>query len=136
MPPLASFFNSFEEQVVDGSANPARGEAAAAERFVDGGDAADFEEAGLLVVEVVGEDFELRLDHFEVARRAARLDLAVERDHLSGLEFVFEIRAVKPHRFERGQVLADGHLEDRHRAGAEQGGAADFADDAGHLAGL
>ncbi len=85
---------------------------------------------------VVGQNFKLRLDHLEVARRAARLDLAIERDHLSGLEPVFEIRAVEPHRLERSEVLADGHLEDRHRPRTQQYRASHLADDAGHLAGL
>jgi hypothetical protein len=58
----------FLEQIVDGAAKPARSETATAQRFVDGSDPADFEQPALLVMMIVGQDFELRLDHLEVAR--------------------------------------------------------------------
>jgi hypothetical protein len=78
------------EEVEDGFALPARGQAAAAERLIDGRDAANFEQAGFGVVRVVGEQLELRLDHFEVAGGARGLDLAVDGDGLAGVEFAVQ----------------------------------------------
>ena len=64
------------------------------------------------------------------------LDLAVDGDRLPGQEFVFEIRRIKPDALEGVAALADGELEERHAARAQQSRAAHFADDAGHFARL
>ena len=90
---------------------------AAAERFVDGRDAADFEEAGFGVGARVGQHLELRLNHFEVAGGAGGLDLAVDGDGLAGLELAVEIGAVEPDALERAAALADGELEDGRAGG-------------------
>ena len=95
-----------------------------------------------------GQDFELRLDHFEAAGGGAEsargcgghggaggFELAVDGDHLAELELVLEIRAVEPHALDGAEALAEGHLEDGAGAGAEEDGAADLADDGGHGAG-
>ena len=122
------------EEVVDGAADPAGREPAAPERLVDGRDAADFEQVGF-IIGIVGQDFKLWLDHFEITRGAGRLHLAVERDHLAGFEFAFKVGTVEPEAFHGGGSLAYGHFKDRHGAGAQQRGAADFGDDGGHLSG-
>ena len=126
------------ENVPDDAANPAGGEAAAAQGFIDGGDAADFEEAveGGFVVVALGKDLKLRLDHLEAASGAGSLDAAIKGDELAGMELSFEIRAVEPDALDGVEALANGHFEDGHAAGAEQGGAADFANDADGFAGL
>ena len=73
------------EEVEDDLALPAGSESGAAERLVDGGDAADFEQACFGVVARVGQDLKLRLDHFEVAGGAGGLDLAEDGDGLAGV---------------------------------------------------
>ncbi len=65
-----------------------------------------------------------------------RLDLAVERDGLAGVEAALQIAAIEPHAFHGQITLADGHFEDGHAAGAEERGAADLGDDGGGFAGL
>jgi len=114
----------------------------AAERLVDGDNAADFEHGTERVgvgsggVRQWWEEFELGLDHLVAAGlRARRLYLAVERDHLTELELVFEVGAAEPHGLEGLEAVADGEFEEGHGAGVEKDGAADFADDGGHLAG-
>jgi len=81
----------------------------AAERLVDGDDAAHFEHGELGVFAggvVVREDFEGGLHHFEAGAAgygiegvaaAGAFELAVESDGLAGVELVFEIGAVEPH---------------------------------------
>ena len=69
---------------------------------------------------VVGQQLELRLDHFEVAGGARGLDLAVDGDGLAGVEFAVQIGAVEPDALQGVAALADGELEDRGAAGAEQ----------------
>ena len=101
------------EQVEDDLALPARGQAAAAERFVDGRDAADFKQARFGVVGCVGQNLELRLDHFEVAGGARGLDLAVDRDGLAGVELAVEIGGVEPDALHGAAALAEGELEER-----------------------
>ncbi len=124
------------EEVEDDLALPAGSESGAAEGLVDGGDAADFEQACFGVVAGVGEDLKLRLDHFEVAGGAGGLDLAEDGDGLAALEFAVEVGAVEPETLEDEAALAEGQLEDGHAAGAEDGGVADLGDDAGGFAGL
>ena len=105
-----------------------------AQGFIDGRDAAHFQQLGLIVVVVVGQDFHLRLNHFETIAAAGSLDFSVEGHPLSGFEPVFQIGSVKPHAFDFAQALADGHFKDGHAAGAQQRHAAHFADQAGHFA--
>lgn len=52
------------------------------------------------------------------------------------MEFAFEICAVEPDALDGVESLADRQFKDGHAAGAEQGRAADFADDADCFAGL
>ncbi len=125
------------------AAEPAGGEAGApgggaAEGLVDGDDAIDFERCVFFVRAAgYGEKFELRLDHFEAAGGGAGgVDLAEESDGGAEGEAVFEVGAVEPHALDGGGALADGHLEEGHAGGAEEGGAADLADDGGHGAGF
>jgi len=87
------------------------------------------------VVGVVGEDLKLWLDHFEVARGAGRLNLAVERHHLSGFEFAFKVGAMKPETFHGGGSLADGHFKNWHGTRAQERGASDFGNDRSHFSG-
>lgn len=125
------------------AAEPAGGEArapggGAAEGFVDGDDAVDFEHGVFLIWTTGGrEELELRLDHFEAAGRGAGgFELAEEGDGGAEGEAVFEVGAVEPHALDGGGALADGHLEERHAGGAEESGTADLADDRGHGSGL
>ncbi len=131
------------EDVPEDAAEPAGGEAGspgggAAEGFVDGDDAVDFEHGVLLVLRAWGgQELELGLDHLEAAcGGAGGFELAVEGDHGSEREAVLEIGAVEPHALDGGGALADGHLEEGHAGGAKEGGAADLADDGGHGAGF
>ena len=114
---------------------PAGGKGGAAERFVDGGDAAYFQQPRFLVFANAWQQLELRLDHLHVARGAGWFDFAEESDGLSGAEAALEICPVEPHALHGEVALAYGHLEDGRAAGAEQGGAANFGDDRGHFAG-
>ncbi len=76
------------------------------------------------------------LDHLEAAGGGAGgFELAVKGDHLADFEAAFEVGAVEPHALERGEALADGHLEEGAGAGAEEGGAANLGDDGGHGSG-
>ena len=52
----------------------------------------------------------------------------------AGAKLVLQVGGVEPDALQRVAPLADGHLEDRHAARAEQAEGADFGDDAGHLA--
>ena len=135
------------EDVPEHAAEPAGGEAGspgggAAEGFVDGDDAVDFEqgERGVRVAARAGragEDLELRLNHFEAAgARAGGLKLAVEGDGGTEGEAVLEIPAVEPHGFDGGGALADGHFEEGHAGGAKEGGATDLAENGGHRSGF
>ena len=131
------------EDVPKDAAEPAGGEAGtpgggAAEGFVDGDDAVDFERDIFFVGAAgSGEQLELRLDHFEAAGGGARgFELAVEGDHGPEGEAIFEVGSVEPHALDGGGSLADGHLEEWHAGGAEERGAADLTDNGGHGAGL
>ena len=86
------------------------------------------------------------LDHFKTAGSwdagsprghggTGGFELAVDGDHLAELKFVLEIAAVEPDALHGSQTLPQRHLEHGARAGAEQDGAADFADDGGHGSG-
>ena len=59
------------EQVENHLALPARSQPRAAQRFVDGRDAADFQQPRFGVVTRVGQDLKLRLNHFQIAVRSA-----------------------------------------------------------------
>ncbi len=114
----------------------------------------------------VGEDFEGGLDELELGGAgrgvegvagAAAFELAVEGEALAGVELVFEVGAMEPEAFDGfedeaggggeealhglfgvggGWGDADGHFEDGAGAGAEEDGAADFADEGGHVSGV
>ena len=78
----------------------------------------------------------MRLHDLEaMAAAIAGLHFAVQSYQHAGAEFVLEIRRVKPNTFQRVAALADGHLEQRHAAGAKESEGADLGDNAGHLAG-
>ena len=90
----------------------------------------------------------MRLDHFEATGRSAEsgggrgghggaggFELAVDGDHLAELELVFEVGAVEPDALDGAETLAESHFEHGARAGAEEDGAADLADDGGHSTG-
>ncbi len=77
----------------------------------------------------------MRLDHFEAAQGARRLNLAEDGNRLTGLEAVLQICATKPDAFERAGALAERHLEDRHRSRAQQHRSAHLADDTRRLSG-
>ena len=100
---------------------------------IDGGDAAYFQQLGLLVVVVVGQHFHLRLDHFETIAAAGSLHLSVQGHPLSGFEAIFQVGSVKPHALDLAQALAHGHFEDGHAPRTHQVHAAHLADQAGHL---
>ena len=51
---------------------------------------------------------------------AVFLHLAIQRDHLSRLEFVPQIRGVEPDALEPRSALASRHLKNWHSPGAEQ----------------
>ena len=63
---------------------------------------------------VIGQELELRLDHFEAGLAARRLHFAIQGDHLPALKFVLQVRAVEPHAFDLAQALFNGHLENGH----------------------
>ena len=65
----------------------------------------------------------------------ALLDLAVEGDHLSGLEAVLEVGAAEPDAFQGVAALARSHLHDGHAPGTQQHGSANLGDYAGHFSG-
>ena len=123
------------QQPVNDTALPS-GSQLVAQGFVHRCDAAHFQQLGLFIVVVIGQDFHLRLDHFEAVAAARRLDFPVKGYPLSGFEPVFQVGAVKPHALDpAAQALAYGHFKDGHAPGAQQSHAADLADEAGHFAG-
>ena len=124
------------KQIEDHLALPSRGQLASAEGLVYRRDATDFEQPRLRVVAGIGKQFKLGLNHFEVAGGARRLDLAVDGYCLPGMELALKIAAMEPDALERVAPLADGEFEDGHLSRAQQNGAADLCDDAGHFAGL
>src|SRR5208282_4803931 len=83
----------------------------------------------------ITEHLILRLDDLQLAAALILFDFAVECDEFAGLEFILQIRAVKPQAAEPRASLPYSELEDRHFAGTKQTRIADFADDRGHLAG-
>ena len=129
------------QHAVNDAAKPARGEPAIAGGLVDGDDAADFERLPLLLF-VAGrlfggivQDLELRLHDLEAMSAAiAGFDFAIQSDQHAGAELVLQIRGIEPDALQRVAALADGHLEERHAAGAKEAEGADLGDDAGHLA--
>ena len=123
------------EQIEDGSALPARGQTAAAQRFIDGCDAAHLEQPGFRVVTRVGQDLELRLDHFEVAAGTRRLDLAVDRNGLPSLELPVQVGRVEPKALHRKPALAESNLVDRSAPRPHQHRPAHLGDHARHFAG-
>ena len=88
------------------------------------------------VVAGIRQQLELRLHHFQVGRRAGRLNSAVDGDRLSGMKFAVEVGCVEPDAFQGAIALANGELKERHAARAQQGGSADFSDDAGSFSRL
>ena len=124
------------EQVEDRLALPARGQPRPAQRLIDRRDAADFEQPRLGVVAGVGKDFELRLDHLEVAGRPRGLDLSVHSHRLPGVEFPIQIGTIEPDAFEGQAALPHGQLEDGRLAGAQQDRTAHLGDHTGHFARL
>src|SRR6266568_756080 len=124
------------KQVEDDSALPSRGQPASAKRFIDWRDAADLEQTRLSIVARIGQDFKLRLHHFAVACRARGLNLAVNRDGLTGMKLSIEIFGIEPHALQHVPSLAQSQLEDGHLACPQQNGAANLRDNAGHLARL
>src|SRR4051794_28989651 len=131
------------EQSPDDAPQPARGQLRApggrpSQKFIHGNDAAYLERDKLRLRRIRSrQDLKLRLDHLELAcRGTGRFKLAVKGYHLPGAKLVFQITSVKPHALYSVQALPDGHLEDRHRTGAQQCGAAYFAYDRSHAAGL
>ena len=131
------------QHAVNHATKPARSDPAVAGGFVDGHDAPDLERLPLLLVHAavtgrrrrIVQDLELRLDDFEaMAAAIASLDLAIQRERHAGAKLVLQVGGVKPNALQRVAPLADGHLEDRHAARAEQSEGAHVGDDAGHLA--
>src|SRR5712692_3881323 len=74
-------------------------------------------------------------DRFQPGQMLALFDLAVERQHLSGLEAVLKIGGVEPDTLQLCAALADRQLEDRHAARAKQSRVADFSNHRRHLSG-
>src|ERR1035437_1698359 len=113
---------------VDHAPEPARGKTAIAGSFVNGDDATDLERlplgfvaSAVAVGSRIVQNLELRLDNFEaVASTIARFHLAVQRQQHAGAKLVLQVGGVKPYALQRVPPLADGHLEDRHTARAEQ----------------
>src|ERR1700733_2177794 len=112
-----------------------------ANRFVDGNDAADFERLSRFLFRSatrfgrIAQDFKLRLDDLQLAASLVALHFAVECDHLSGLELVVKIRAMKPETLQAAASLSHRQLKDRHAARGKQSRVADFADHRGHFSG-
>src|ERR1700761_1142744 len=113
--------------------NPARAQLRSTQTFIDGRYAPHLQAAELLCR--IGKYLELWLDHLETTRRARCLYLAEDGDSLASLKAVLQIGATKPDALQRSDALSKRHLEDGHCAGAQQDGAAYFANDACHLAG-
>ena len=111
---------------------------------VDGNDASHLEGgfdlgvgfSGVEGVVGVTEDFDLGLDDLELAGVAVGFHLAVGGEGLSGMEAALKVGAIEPEALNGGAAGAEGEFEDGDGAGAEEGGAAHFADDGCHLAGL
>ena len=126
----------------DNAPEPAWRKLALAGRFVDRNDASDLERGGGLLFSLIGaalfvdvaQNLELRLHNLQLAV-AVLFNLAVERQHLSGLEAALEIRGVKPQALQLGAALADGKLEDGHTARAKQSRVADLGDYRRHFSG-
>ena len=93
------FGRQFAEDAVGQDAEHARGELR--DGLVDGHDAADVER-GFAVFIVAGENFELGVQHGELARVAVELDLAEQREFDALGEHVRQVSAVKPFAHEDG----------------------------------
>src|SRR5208282_6259895 len=100
----------------------------------------DLERGGRFLFGLVGAAFfvniaknlELRLYDLQFAV-AILFDLAVEREHLSGLKAVLKIRRVEPDTLQPGAALANRELEDGHAACPKQSRVANFGNHRRHL---
>src|SRR5260221_3075706 len=116
----------------DNAPEPAGREFALTGRFVNWNNASDLERRGCLFLGLVGaavfvdvaQNVELRLHDLQLAV-AVLLDLAIEREHLPGLEAILKVGSVEPQALQLGAVLANRELKDWHAARAKQSRVAD-----------
>src|SRR5262249_40428226 len=80
------------------------------------------------------QNFKLRLGNLQSAGLPGFFNLAVERDHLPGLESVAQVFAMKPDALDLVAALPHNQTKDGHAPGAKQSKVAHLGDDRGHLA--
>src|SRR5208282_3048843 len=120
------------QRPADNPPKPARRKFALPGRFVDRNNPSNLKRGSRLFFSLVGsalfvnvaQNLELRLHDLQFAV-APLLDLAIKRQHLSGLKAVLKIRGIKPDTLQPGAALAHRELEDGRAARAKQSRVAD-----------
>ena len=136
---IGNFGRKILQYVVNDAAKPARRQASLPGRFVDRNDSANFQRrrsflrSPPLFFRRVAENLELRLHQLQLATVLVFLHLAVERDHLPGLESIAQVGGIEPDALQPGPALAGSHLENGHAASAKQARGSDFGDDGRHF---